>query len=169
MTSSTTKFKQNEIGKIPEEWEVKTIDEIKSGAKSALAMGPFGSNIKKEFFVKEGVPIIRGNNLTSYRFLDDDFVYLTEEKADELRSSNCHPGDIVITHRGTLGQVGLIPRRSRFRRYVISQSGMKLSCDELQALSEYVFYFLKSPIGQRLLLRNTSQTGVPAIAQPLTS
>ncbi|MGQ0791275.1 MAG: restriction endonuclease subunit S [Nitrosopumilaceae archaeon] len=163
------KFKQTEIGMIPEDWEVKIIDEIKSTNKSAVAMGPFGSNIKKELFVKEGVPIIRGNNLNSYRFLDEDFVYLTEEKADELRSSNCHSGDIVITHRGTLGQVGLIPRKSRHKRYVISQSGMKLSCDESRAISEYVFYFLKSPVGQRLLLRNTSQTGVPAIAQPLTS
>jgi type I restriction enzyme S subunit len=163
------KFNKNNIEKIPQDWEVKSIDEIKSKVKNALAMGPFGSNIKKEFFVKEGVPVIRGNNLTSYRFIDNDFVYLTEEKADELRSSNCHPGDIVITHRGTLGQVGLIPRKSRFRRYVISQSGMKLFCDESQVVSEYVFYFLKSPTGQRLLLQNTSQTGVPAIAQPLTS
>lgn len=163
------KFKQTEIGTIPKDWEVKTVDQIKSTAKSALAMGPFGSNIKKEFFVKEGVPIIRGNNLTSYRFLDEGFVYLTEEKADELKSSNCHPGDLVITHRGTLGQVGLIPKKSRYKRYVISQSGMKLSCDGTQVISEYVFYFLKSPVGQRMLLRNTSQTGVPAIAQPLTS
>ena len=164
-----TSFKQSEIGMIPHDWTVKTINEIQSKTKSALAMGPFGSNIKKEFFVSNGVPIIRGNNLTSYRFNDKDFVYLTEEKADELRSSNCRPGDIVITHRGTLGQVGLIPKKQGFRRYVISQSGMKLSCDESQAISEYVFYFLKSPVGQRLLLRNTSQTGVPAIAQPLTS
>jgi len=164
-----TKFKQTEIGTIPEDWKVKTVDQIKSPAKSALAMGPFGSNIKKECFVKEGVPIIRGNNLTSYRFLDEDFVYLTEEKADDLKSSNCLPGDLVITHRGTLGQVGLIPKKSRYERYIISQSGMKLSCDGTQVISEYVFYFLKSPVGQHMLLRNTSQTGVPAIAQPLTS
>lgn len=163
------KYKQTEIGLIPEDWEVRTIDDIKSTNKSALSMGPFGSNIKKEFFVKEGVPIIRGNNLNSYRFLDEDFVFLTEKKADDLRSSNCQPGDIIVTHRGTLGQIGLIPRKSRYKRYVVSQSGMKLSCDESQVISEYVFYFLKSPIGQHLLLRNTSQTGVPAIAQPLTS
>lgn len=169
MKKTNTKFKQTELGLIPEDWEVRTIDQIKAKIKGALAMGPFGSNIKKEFFVGEGVPIIRGNNLNSYRFLDEDFVYLTEEKADELKSSNCKPGDVVVTHRGTLGQVGLIPRSSSHNRYVISQSGMKLSCDESQVINEYVFYFLKSPIGQRLLLRNTSQTGVPAIAQPLTS
>jgi len=163
------KFKETEIGMIPEDWEIKIIDKIKSKTKNALAMGPFGSNIKKEFFVENGVPIIRGNNLNSYRFLDQDFVYLTEEKADELKSSNCYPGDVIVTHRGTLGQVGLIPKKSQYKRYVISQSGMKLTCDESQITGEYVFYFLKSPIGQRMLLRNTSQTGVPAIAQPLTS
>ena len=160
-----TKFKQTEIGKIPEDWEIKSIDEI----KASMAMGPFGSNIKKEFFVEMGVPVIRGNNLTRYKFYDDEFGYVSEKKADELKSSNCFPGDIVITHRGTLGQVGIIPRNSRYKRYVISQSGMKLSCNESVAINEYVFYFLKSAIGQYLLLQNTSQTGVPAIARPLTS
>jgi type I restriction enzyme S subunit len=46
---------------------------------------------------------------------------------------------------------------------------MKLRCDESIANPYFVFYFLKSPQGQHLLLQNTSTTGVPAIAQPLTS
>jgi type I site-specific restriction-modification system R (restriction) subunit len=71
MTRSITKFLQSEIGKIHEDWEVKTINEIKSRAKSSLAMGPFGA-----------VPIVRRNNLTPNSFLDNDFVYLTEEKFD---------------------------------------------------------------------------------------
>jgi type I restriction enzyme S subunit len=167
--NNLTRFKLTEIGNIPEDWDILPIDAIKSKNRNALAIGPFGSSIKKEFFVPKGVPVIRGNNLVSYRFIDDNFVFLTEEKADQLKSANCHPGDIVITHRGTLGQVGFIPRNSKHKRYVISQSGMKLTCDESIVSSEYVFYFLKSPYGQNLLLRNTSQTGVPAIAQPISS
>jgi type I restriction enzyme S subunit len=94
---------------------------------------------------------------------------VVESKADELRSSNAFPKDIVITHRGTLGQVGIIPENSRYNRYVASQSQMKLSCDETIANPYFVFYFLKSAVGQYLLLRSASPTGVPAIAQPLTT
>jgi len=163
------KLKETEIGKLPEDWEMTTIEGIKAGKKHALAMGPFGSNITKDNFVESGVPVIRGNNLTEYRFLDKDFVFVSESKADELAASVALPEDIVITHRGTLGQVGIIPRESRYSKYVVSQSGMKISCDTAIVNPQFVFYFLKSPQGQYLLLKNTSQTGVPAIAQPLTS
>ena len=162
-------FTETEIGKIPGDWGVATIEGIKASKKHALAMGPFGSNITKDNFVESGVPVIRGNNLTEYRFLDKDFVFVTESKADELAASVALPEDIVITHRGSLGQVGIIPKKSKYRQYIVSQSGMKISCDTSIVNPQFVFYFLKSPSGQYLLLRNTSQTGVPAIAQPLAS
>jgi len=91
-----------EDGGIPEGWSQDTIDDI----AIRVSMGPFGSRITRNNFVASGVPVIRGNNLTD-GFSDDGFVYLTPEKADELRSANAFPGDIVFTHRGTLGQVGL--------------------------------------------------------------
>jgi len=131
-------------------------------------MGPFGSDIKTDNFVPSGVPVIRGNNLTSGRFRDEDFVFLTEEKADELANANAFAGDLVFTHRGTLGQVGLIPSQP-YRRYVCSQSQMKLTCNRAIADPLFLYYFFKSPAGQHSLLMNTSQTGVPAISRPVTS
>ena len=106
------------------EWQNVTIEEI----ASRIAMGPFGSDIKTDNFVLAGVPVIRGGNLTSGRFHGSDFVFLTEQKADELENANAFPGDLVFTHRGTLGQVGLIPAEP-FKRYIVSQSQMKLTCN----------------------------------------
>ena len=131
-------------------------------------MGPFGSDIKTDNFVDTGVPVIRGGNLT-HGFVDDNFVFVSEAKADELRNANAFPGDIVITHRGTLGQVGMIPLTSRHRRYVVSQSQMLLSVNPELASPRYLFDYLRSPTGQHALLANTSQTGVPAISRPTTS
>jgi type I restriction enzyme S subunit len=157
-------LQDSELGEIPEGWPVRSIGEL----CDRVAMGPFGSNIKTTNFVPTGVPIIRGGNLAN-GFVDDRFVFLTEEKADQLRNSNARPGDIVITHRGTLGQVGLIPSDCRYSRYVVSQSQMVLSVRSDIASSRYLYEFLRSPIGQQALLANTSQVGVPAIAQPTTS
>ncbi|MBB6463335.1 restriction endonuclease subunit S [Flammeovirga kamogawensis] len=161
--------KETEVGRIPSHWNVLTIDEIKADKKGAIAMGPFGSNIKSDNFVDKGVPVIRGANMNAYQFYDDNFVYLTDEKANSLGNSICYRRDIVLTHRGTIGQVGMIPIDSKYPRYVVSQSGMKLTVNEEIVSPEYVFYYLKSRIGQHFLLRNTSQTGVPAIGQPTTS
>src|SRR3990172_1829020 len=164
-----TKFKKTELGKIPEDWDVKTIDDIKGKKPYSIAMGPFGSNITKDNFLPSGVPVIRGGNLNSEKFNELEFVFISEAKADSLKSSNAFTKDIVITHRGTLGQVGIIPVNSKYKRYVVSQSQMKMRCDESIADPDFVFYYLRSPQGQYLLLQNTSTTGIPAIAQPLTS
>lgn len=162
-------FKETMVGTIPEEWNVDIIDNIKANKKNSIAMGPFGSNIKKENFVESGVPVIRGNNLNGIRLIEEDFVYLTEEKAEKLKASEVNRGDIVITHRGTLGQVSLVPNKSKYEKYIVSQSGMKLTCDREKANSEFINYFLNSRLGQYLLLKNKSQVGVPSIASPTTS
>ena len=133
-----------------------------------FAMGPFGSNIKADNFVNAGVPVIRGTNLNYHRFVDGEFVFLTEEKANELKTSNCFPGDIVFTHRGTIGQVGLIPN-NKYPRYVISQSGMKVTVNSKLLDNIFLFYFFKSEKGQYELLQHESQVGVPSISNPLTS
>lgn len=151
------------------EWPTKTIDEMKANKKHALAMGPFGSNIKADNFVKEGIPVIKGGNLTGPFLVEDKFDYLTEDKANDLIASNAYRGDIVITHRGTIGQVGLIPKNSKHERYVVSQSQLKLSLDTDKINPYFVYYYLRSPHGQHALLANSSQVGVPAIAQALTS
>ncbi|PSW30486.1 restriction endonuclease subunit S [Photobacterium phosphoreum] len=132
-------------------------------------MGPFGSRIKAENFVKSGVPVLKGGNLHSSYINDDECDYLTEEKADELKSSNAFEGDIVITHRGTIGQVSIIPEGAKYNRYVVSQSQLKVSLDKERVNPYYVNYFLRSRIGQHRLLSYASQVGVPAIAKASTS
>lgn len=69
-------------------WIHTTLNDICRSDKGAIISGPFGSNISSKFFVLDGVPVIRGNNLSLSldKFYDDDFVFVTEEKADELNS-----------------------------------------------------------------------------------
>ncbi|OOR18830.1 restriction endonuclease subunit S [Bacillus cereus] len=162
-------FKQTSLGLIPKDWEVDIINNIKSTEKNSISMGPFGSKIKKENFIDSGVPIIRGVNLKKFEFFESDFVFVSEEKAEELKASWVKQKDIVITHRGTLGQVGFIPENSKYKKYIVSQSGMKLTCDENKVVSKFLYYYLNSRIGQYFLLMNKSQVGVPAIAQASTS
>ncbi|MFA7257391.1 MAG: restriction endonuclease subunit S [Kiritimatiellales bacterium] len=161
-------WQETDFGRIPKDWDLKKVADIKGADKRAIAMGPFGSNIKAENFVEYGVPVIRGTNLNYAKYVGGDFVYLTEEKADDLLGSNCKAGDLVFTHRGTIGQVGLIPS-GKFPRYVISQSGMKLTVNPKLMDSDFLFYFFKSEFGQHQILKYESQVGVPSISNPLTS
>ena len=132
-------------------------------------MGPFGSSIKIETFVPDGVPVISGQHLHSFR-VDDvpGFNFISPEHAQRLANANVRRGDIVLTHRGTIGQVAYIPADSQFRQYVVSQSQFYVRCDSSKAIPVFVVLYLKSPEGQHQLLANTSQVGVPSIAQPVT-
>ena len=130
-----------------------------------IAMGPFGSNIKVSCFVDSGVPVLNGSNLEGFSLSEKTFRYVTREKADSLNKANAHRGDIVITQRGTLGQIVFIPQDSKYDRYVISQSQFRVRCND-KVLPEYLVYYFHTPIGQHKLLSNASQVGVPALARP---
>ena len=114
-----TKYKETDIGLIPEDWKLSEVNDIKEKGRSIIS-GPFGSNISRKFFVDSGIPVIRGNNLTTdmKRFKDEGFVFLTPDKADELNTYALRD-DIIFTAAGTLGQVGIIENKSKYDKYVI--------------------------------------------------
>jgi type I restriction enzyme S subunit len=154
------------------EWIETLLEEIAANGDRAFAMGPFGSNIKSENYRESGVPVIRGTNLGERGeapFIADDFVFLEEEKANNLASSICSPNDIVFVAQGTVGKVGIVPTDTRHRRFVLSQNLMKVTVDVKRADPRFVFYFYRSPVGQHEIMSRVNPTGVPCISKPLTS
>jgi type I restriction enzyme S subunit len=134
-----------------------------------VAMGPFGSSIKVETFVPEGVPVISGQHLHGSRVDDkSSFNFITQEHAEKLRNANVQCGDVIFTHAGNIGQVAYIPPTSVYKRYVISQRQFYLRPDFTKVLPEFLVAYFRSPEGRHKLLANTSQVGVPSIAQPVT-
>jgi type I restriction enzyme S subunit len=150
------------------DWALRKIDELKASSDNAIAIGPFGSRMKAELYMSTGVPVIRGNNISDTRALVGDFVFVSKETADQLKSSNVFAGDLVFPHRGAIGEVGIVPRDGT-PRYLLSTSLMKLTCNEEVVDPVFLFYFFRSPTGRHELLKNTSTVGTPGIATPLTS
>ncbi len=132
-------------------------------------MGPFGSDIKVENFVSQGVPVLNGSNLTSFKLVEDTFKYVTPEKAKTFKKAIARRGDIVITHRGTLGQISYIPKDSLFDEYVISQSQFRVSLNKNLVDPSFFVYYFHTSEGQKRLLANKCHVGVPALAQATTN
>ena len=149
------------------EWPLVSIDNIKATRSGSIAIGPFGSRMKSDCYVSNGVRVVRGTNLTGGRSFSGDFVFITPEKAEELNSANLLPNDLVFPHRGAIGEVGIVPNDGE--RYVLSSSMMKLTCAADGAHPDFIYYFFKSEAGRFELLKNASQVGTPGIGQPLTS
>ena len=157
-------YKSSELGQIPEDWAVAAVSDV----LSEISMGPFGSDIKVSNFVKSGVPVLNGINVSASKLVDSFSNFVTHEKAKELNKAVASRGDVVVTHRGTIGQISYIPDDSLFDRYVISQSQFRARFNN-QVLPVWVVLFFLSPAGSARLLEGKGHTGVPAIAQATTT
>lgn len=150
------------------DWVTLTVDQIKATSDRAIAIGPFGSRMKADLYVTQGVPVIRGNNLSAARVFTNDFVFVSHETANELLACNVFAGDLVFPHRGAIGEVGIVPEDGA-SRYMLSTSLMKLTCNRELVDPKFVFYFFRSPAGRAALLQHASTVGTPGIGQPLAS
>ena len=157
-------FEDSELGEIPKGWLLRTIEEL----SERVAMGPFGSSIKVDTFVPQGIPVISGQHLRGTMLDDTTFNFVTLEHADKLKRCNVQRGDVVFTHAGSIGQVAYIPETSRYERYVISQRQFYMRCDKKIMSPLFIVSYFKTSEGQHRLLANTSSTGVPSISQPVS-
>jgi len=138
-----------------------SLAELAADVPNALGAGPFGSNLISRDYTASGVPVIRGQNLAG-RWVGGEFVYVSDQKAAQLRKNTARPGDIVFTQRGTLGQVSIVPDVP-FPLYVVSQSQMKLTVDVRKADPRFVYYACTAAdfVGQ--VHNNAVAAGVPHI------
>ncbi|MBR0539151.1 MAG: restriction endonuclease subunit S [Bacteroidales bacterium] len=83
-------------------------------SKSVVEMfiGPFGSALKNECFVdrEQGHCIVYEQKHAIKKTIDLPARYITEEKYNELRRFTVLPDDIIISCRGTIGEVYTIPQ-----------------------------------------------------------
>ena len=146
-------------------WPKVELQNIALNDKGAIASGPFGSNISAKYFVEEGVPVIRGNNLTKgkTKFIDESFAYLTETKAAEFPNCIAVTDDIVFTAAGSIGQVGIIPPDTRYEQYVISNKQLRVRLDKSKANPNFVYAWLSSPLMVRYLENMNNGGAVPLL------
>jgi type I restriction enzyme S subunit len=140
-------------------WSDVKLGDIAADSKNALVGGPFGSNLTVKDFAPEGVPVIQGRNM-GRRWVEGNFVFVSEEKASSLSANIARPGDVIFTQRGTLGQTSIIPA-GQFDRYVVSQSQMKLTPDPTAADPMFIYYLFHSPQQLSYVESNAIRGGVP--------
>lgn len=87
-------------GVVPDGWVTASPEDLAAPVSNALAIGPFGSNLKVSDYTSSGVPLVFVRNIRRRRFDGDDMKYVTPEKAAELHPHEVLPGDLLITKMG---------------------------------------------------------------------
>lgn len=147
---------------MPENWRSVRLEDIAS-KDYGLVDGPFGSNLPASLYVNDGIPVVRGSNLSlgEERFRADEFVFVSEETYQRLERSSCKPGDIIFTKKGTLGQAGFIPDNIGYDKLLVSSNQMKLTVEPSAANPLYVYYYVSSPESRDKIIRESTASGVP--------
>jgi type I restriction enzyme S subunit len=145
-------------------WIPETLGGI-AGSEYGLVDGPFGSSLPASDYTEDGIPVIRGSNLSlgETRFKANEFVFVSEATAVRLSRSLCRPDDIIFTKKGTIGQTGIIPNNIGFCRFLLSSNQMKLTVDPTKAIPQFVYYVVSSESSREKILKDASVTGVPKI------
>ena len=134
------------LQEVPDGWTWCGIEHVSVSDKNALKAGPFGSALKKEFYVETGYKIygqeqvIRGDANYGDYFIDG-------EKFRELESCAVKPGDVLVSLVGTAGKVLVLPADAA--PGIINPRLIKLSLNLAVVLPEYVAYVLQSPVASR--------------------
>lgn len=139
---------------------VRFIDLIKY-EEDAIKRGPFGSAIKKSFFVPSGYKVYEQQNAISDNATLGKY-YISEEKYQELIGFSIKPGDYIISCSGTIGRISKLPENCE--PGVINQALMKIRLDEELMSSKYFLYLFRSEVFQRRILTGSRGTGMQNLA-----
>ncbi len=128
-------------GELPEGWKYVLIMDLAEKEKHALKAGPFGSSLKKEYYVPKGYKIYGQEQVISGDAFYGDY-YISEEKYTELKSCKVKPNDILISLVGTVGKVLLLP--TNCEPGIINPRLIKITLNTKIYLPKFFKYYFES-------------------------
>ena len=140
-----------------------TLSDIADGCKYGFVDGPFGSNLPSSCYKHKGIPVIRGCNLSigKFRYIDQGYCFVDNIVLDKLSRSTERKFDIIFTKKGTIGQIGIIPKNALYNLYLLSSNQMRLRVDISKADPYFVYYYLTQKNIIKKIIRDSESTGVP--------
>ena len=105
---------------------------------------------------------LSANYVTTDGFKFDNVVYITAEKDRALRNGKIQRGDIVITTRGTVGNVAYYNQQIPYDNIRINSGMLIVRCHE-QIKSEFLYYVLRGVEFQRQIKQIQTGTAQPQL------
>jgi len=154
-------IEDSNTSRLPRGWALFNLDDIVADGRDSIKRGPFGSTIKKAYFVPSGYKVYEQQNV-----IYDDFTlgnyYIDAKKFEELRGFELKSGDFVISCSGTIGRAAIVP--INIQRGVINQALLKLTLNKALVDSKYFYYLFTSEVMQNRINANTRGTAITNIA-----
>ena len=142
-----TRFKQTEIGEIPQEWEVCDLSALCHRMFVGIAQAATHA------YADEGVPIVRTTNVRENRLDMHSLLRITEEFAKEMKGKTLCAGDVLTARTGYPGTSVVVPESlagGQCFTLLVSRPGPRLR-------SGFLCHTMNSDNGSRIV--NRGQAG----------
>ena len=127
------------IGKIPAHWETIPLKHTLQIAKDSIRAGPFGSSLKSHEFQDKGIRVYNQQSVYNEDFSKSD-IFISEEKFNELRSFIVQPKDVLITSRGTIGKMTIVPKNGEIG--VLHPCLIRIRLNENKLIPKYLWWYV---------------------------
>lgn len=149
----------DEKTELPKDWKSLPLKNIVVSDKGGLKRGPFGSSIKKSFFVESGYKVYEQGNAIN----DDPYrgkYFINEEKYKELEAFKVLPGDLIVSCSGvTLGRITEIPDDAI--PGVINQALLRIRLNKEFILTKYFITLFRSHFFQKRIFQKSQGSAMP--------
>lgn len=139
--------------------------EVRLGDSSIFFVdGDRGKNYpKKNEFSSVGYCLfLNASNVTKNGFVFQDNAFISKLKDDSLRKGKLQYGDIVLTTRGTVGNVAFYNSSIKYANVRIN-SGMVIIRHGLDFDTEYLYHYIKSSLFQNQIIQFQSGSAQPQL------
>ena len=144
----------------PKGWKYPKIEEVVANEKNAIKAGPFGSALKKEYYIKSGYKIYGQEQVISGDINLGDY-YISEEKYKELENYAIKSNDVLISLVGTYGKLLIVP--TIFEAGIINPRLMKITFNSNLINTIYFKFFFQSESLRNRLSDNTHGGTMPIL------
>ena len=127
------------IGKIPAHWETIPLKHTLQIAKDSIRAGPFGSSLKSHEFQDKGIRVYNQQSVYNEDFSKSD-IFISQEKFNELRSFIVQPKDVLITSRGTIGKMTIVPKNGEIG--VLHPCLIRIRLNENKLIPKYLWWYI---------------------------
>ncbi|WP_254489910.1 restriction endonuclease subunit S [Bacillus thuringiensis] len=129
------------------DWEHRRFENVLN-KQDGIRRGPFGSALKKEFFVKDSDYAVYEQQNAIYDNYETRYN-ITKEKFEELKNFQLSEGDFILSGAGTIGRISRVPKG--IKQGVFNQALIRFKIDENITDSEYFVQWIRSANMQRKL------------------
>jgi len=139
---------------LPSHWTWRTPADLAAPDRYALAIGPFGSNLKVIDYRPSGTPVIFVRNIRTGDFDGPTAQFVSPLKATELAAHRVDPGDLLVTKMGDPpGDACIYPAHRP--PGIITADCIKFRVAAGSASVKYLAYAIASPAVRSQILERT--------------